>query len=131
MASENAKAIAEEVLGNLGKCEKVSVLKIAVKRGMKKKYANSGQIQKTKTYRETIEKNKKPILEQLFEERNRAIKALKGKISKAKYRDLTDAIDKLTKNIQLLSGGSTERVVVVNFDEAFKDREQYDKQKGI
>ena len=114
MASENAKAIAEEVLGNLGKCEKVSVLKIAVKRGMKKKYANSGQIQKTKTYRETIEKNKKPILEQLFEERNRAIKALKGKISKAKYRDLTDAIDKLTKNIQLLSGKPTENLGIGN-----------------
>lgn len=112
MASENAKAIAEEVLGTLGRNEKVSVLKIAVKRGMKKKYANSGQIQKTKTYKETIEKNKKPILERMIEERDRAIKALKGKISKAKYRDLTDAIDKLTKNIQLLGGKPTERLVI-------------------
>ncbi len=114
MASENVKAIAEEVLGNLGSGKKVSVLKIAVKRGMKKKYANSGQIQKTKTYKETIEKNKKPILDRLIIERDRAMKALRGKISKAKYRDLTDAIDKLTKNIQLLSGKPTENLGIGN-----------------
>ena len=117
MASENAKAIAEEVLGTIGRCEKVSVLKIAVKRGMKKKYANSGQIQKTKTYRETIEKNKKPILDRLIIERDRAIKAMKGKISKSKYRDCVDGVDKLTKNIQLLSGGATEKVISIQISE--------------
>lgn len=50
----------------------------------------------------------KPVLDRLIIERDRAIKAMKGKISKAKYRDLTDATDKLTKNIQLLSGGKTD-----------------------
>lgn len=58
----------------------------------------------TKSYKEAI----KPIVEQMEEERQRAIGLLKKKISKAKYRDLTDGIDKLTKNIQLLTGGKTE-----------------------
>ena len=49
------------------------------------------------------------IIEQLEIERQRAIDKLKHKISDAKYRDLNDGIDKLTKNIQLLSGKPTDR----------------------
>ena len=48
-----------------------------------------------------------PIVQRLDEERQRAINLLPKKIQKAKYRDLIDGIDKLTKNAQLLSGGKT------------------------
>lgn len=49
------------------------------------------------------------VVKQLEVERNRAIEAMPDKIKTAYYRDLVDAADKLTKNIQLLSGGQTER----------------------
>lgn len=51
-----------------------------------------------------------PIVKAMIKERNAVIKAMKSKRGKAKYRDLTDALDKLTKNVQLLSGGKTENV---------------------
>ena len=42
-------------------------------------------------------------------EQDKAIMAMKKKRPEAKYRDLIDAFDKLTKNIQLLGGGETAR----------------------
>lgn len=103
MASEAAKAVAKEVLETIGKGKKPSVSKIAPKHGYTQTTADSGQIQATKSYKKTIQ----PVIEQLEIERDRAIKLMKGKISKAKYRDLVDSADKLTKNIQLLNGGKT------------------------
>lgn len=108
MASIAAKAVAEEVLGTIGKGEKPNVFRIAVKHGYTPTTANSGQIQKSKTYRDTVS----PFIKKLETERNRAINSMKGKIGKAKYRDVTDAIDKLTKAHQLLTGGSTENIAV-------------------
>jgi hypothetical protein len=47
----------------------------------------------------------------LVEERDRAVKELKNKsLDDVSYKDLTSVIDTLTKNIQLLSGGNTERI---------------------
>ena len=54
-----------------------------------------------------------PIVDAMEKERKRAMTRLSKKISDAKYRDLIDGIDKLTKNIQLLSGHATERTDVV------------------
>jgi len=50
-----------------------------------------------------------PIVKAMEIERDEAIVAMKRKRPKAKYRDLADAADKLTKNIQLLGGGETAR----------------------
>ena len=87
-----------------------------------KKYNNKGDLLKNCNYSDNISKQPsrvlnskgvkeglKPLIEQLEVERQRAIDNLKGKISDAKYRDLNDGIDKLTKNIQLLSGKPTDR----------------------
>jgi phage terminase small subunit len=51
-----------------------------------------------------------PVVKQLEAARQRAIDKLIKVEDDAKYRDLTDGIDKLTKNIQLLTGGDTERI---------------------
>ena len=56
-----------------------------------------------------IRKGAVSIVKAMEIERNEAIKAMKRKRPKAKYRDLADAADKLTKNIQLLGGGETAR----------------------
>lgn len=49
------------------------------------------------------------VIADLEEERRQIIEALKGKRHKAGYRDLIDGLDKVTKNIELLSGRPTDR----------------------
>lgn len=50
-----------------------------------------------------------PIVEKLEAHRLKVIERLAKKLDAATYRDLTDSLDKLTKNIQLLRGKATER----------------------
>lgn len=64
---------------------------------------NPKKLTETKAFKETV----LPIVEALEKERDRAIKLMAKKIGKAGYRDLVDAADKITKNIQLLSGKET------------------------
>ena len=67
-----------------------------------------------------IKEAMKGIVEQLEVERQRAIKRLSKTINEAKYRDLNDGIDKLTKNIQLLSGKPTDRQDNILSDDQIK-----------
>ena len=56
----------------------------------------------------------KPVTDQLIELRLRIIEALNQKdFSNERTTDLIDSMDKLTKNIQLLTGGETEKHKVV------------------
>ena len=127
MASENARAVAREILGNIGKGEKASVRKIAPKHGYSKKTANSGQIQKTQTYKDEI----KPFVERLIKERERLLSAIEKKgLTKERYKDAVDSLDKLTKNIQLLSGGATERVDNFNDEQIDTIADRIAKRKG-
>ncbi len=94
---------------------------------------NIGNTEKTKTfgellleagYSESISKNPYLILEsegiqegmsdavkEMEKIRNNGLKALQGKdLSKEKAKDIADIVDKIQKNIQLLTGGDTERV---------------------
>jgi hypothetical protein len=50
-----------------------------------------------------------PIVQKLEAHRLKVIDRLAKKLDAATYRDLTDSLDKLTKNIQLLRGKPTER----------------------
>lgn len=61
------------------------------------------KLRKTKEYQEIVV----PILQKMEKEREAIMDALPLKRKKAGYRDLIDAADKMTKNIQLLSGGRT------------------------
>lgn len=73
---------------------------------------------------ETVKEGLEDFTKQLTDKRQRAITYLTDvKLEKSEAKDLTDIIDKLTKNIQLLSGGATEKKeMTVVFDEAFRDR---------
>lgn len=108
MASAAAKAVAKEVLETIGKGKKPSVTKIAVRKGYKPSTAKSGQIQKTKSYQAELS----PLVSRLEEERDAIVEALKKKRKGAKYRDLIDGLDKITKNLQLLTGGSTANIAI-------------------
>lgn len=118
MASENAKAVAQKVISEVGKGRKVSLRKIIREKGYSASVADSPKkVTETEAYKETIT----PFIEKMTKERDRIITALESKnLSKEKYRDMIDGLDKLTKNIQLLNGGETERAKLqVTFDNAF------------
>ena len=106
MASENAKQVAKKLSEAIGSGKKVDLGKIIRSAGYSKKTSQTPKrVTETKTFKAEIS----PVVEAMIRERDRAIKAMAKKINKAKYRDTTDAVDKLTKNIQLLSGKETEK----------------------
>lgn len=104
--SINAENVLKEVVNKVRKGEKINLQEIQMKHGYSKTSAKSMKATMTSTYK----KGMKTIVQRLEAERTRAISAMAGKINKAKYRDLVDATDKLTKNIELLSGRDTSRV---------------------
>ena len=108
MQSENAKAVAQDVIKAVGKGRKVVLGKIIEKHGYKKSIAKSPKkVTDTQSYKDEIE----PFLDGLIKERQRILTAIKGKdLNNVQYEGLTRSLDLLTKNIQLLSGGATERV---------------------
>lgn len=79
-----------------------------MKHGYSRLSAKSSKAIRTKAYKEAI----RPVVEQMEEERQRAITMMKKKIGKAKYRDLVDSVDKLTKNLRLLNDQSTSNVAI-------------------
>lgn len=110
MASENAKAVAQEVVKTIGNNRKVVLRQIIKKKGYSPVTADNPKVvTNTKSYQEVIE----PVVKQMEDERLRLVQAISNKnLAKEKYRDLIDGIDKLTKNIQLLSGKATSNVAV-------------------
>lgn len=107
MSSNNARKVAEVVLETIGKGKKVSVLKIAPKYGYKKTTAGSGQIQKTKTYQDVM----KPAIERYQKELHSILDAMEKKNKNSEqYKTLVEAMDKIQKQIQLLSGKATGRM---------------------
>jgi hypothetical protein len=50
-----------------------------------------------------------PIVQAMVDHREKVMVQLAKKLPKAKYHNLIEALDKLTKNIQLLSGNPTDR----------------------
>jgi|ERR1019366_7347891 hypothetical protein len=50
-----------------------------------------------------------PMVEAMEAHRRKVIEQLSKKLPQAKYHNLIEALDKLTKNIQLLSGRATDR----------------------
>jgi len=65
-----------------------------------------------------------PLANIMGELRNKAIKVLKeskDKFEKASLKDLIDSIDKLTKNIQLVSGKPTENIAMASLSKIEQD----------
>ena len=103
--SENAKAVALDVIRAVRNGQIVRKGKIAMKNGYCKVSADSSKPYKTKTYKKIMQ----PLVEQLVRERQRALDELSNKdLSAEKYSDLVKGIDTLTKIIQLLGGRPTE-----------------------
>lgn len=109
MGSIAAANVAKEVLETVGKGKRPILGKIIKKNGYAQNTADSPkQVTETKTYKATI----KPLVDQLEAERQAILERMPQVRSKAKYRDLSDGLDKTTKVLQLLTGGATENIAV-------------------
>jgi len=104
--SENAKAVAEDVKLKVIKGEKVVMGKIIKKHGYSDGISKQPiRVRKTKSYQNEM----KPFVEKLRSEVNRIADELEKKdLSLERYKDLTDSLDKLNKNLQLAEGKPTE-----------------------
>lgn len=118
MASIAAKKVGERVLESIGKGERPILGQIAREVGYSDNTADNPKlITETESYQSVVN----PVLERMERERNRLLLALSEKdLTNERYRDMMEAVDKLTKNIQLLNGGATERHgLILNFDSSF------------
>jgi mevalonate kinase len=119
MSSQNAKAVALEVSESIRKGKRINLGKIIESKGYSKQTANAPQrVTNTKSYKEVID----PVIREMMKRRDEAIQGMLNTMDQAKYRDFADALDKLTKNIQLLSGKETEHAAMtVNVIDYSKD----------
>jgi len=105
MGSIAAKEVGKEVLETVRKGKRPILGKIIRKKG----YALTTstvptQVTRTKSYKKVVE----PVLERYLREEQRILKAAEKKnLNKEQYRILIDSLDKIRKQIQLLSGGRT------------------------
>jgi len=119
MATERQKRVAKAITENI----------------RNKKYNNKGKLLEDSGYSKQttlkpkvvidskgVQEELSPLIKRLIIERDRAVKHMKLKIKDAKYRDCTDATDKLTKNIELLQGNATERVQSIDITEEQRAR---------
>lgn len=115
MGSMKAKKVALKVIESIGKKKQPTMGQIIRDVGYAPTTSlNPQQVTTTKAYQDTVE----PFLNKLIKERDRIIKAMSEKeLDEVAYNHLTDAMDKATKNIQLLSGGDTEKQnITINID---------------
>lgn len=110
MASETAKAVAQDVTKAIKAGGKIVMGEIVENRGYgDSTIKNPKRVQDTKSYKEAIA----PIVNRWQKEIERIQAELEIKdLSSEKYKDLVDSIDKLNKQVQLATGGVTERVGV-------------------
>lgn len=72
---------------------------------------NTGRKKKSEEF--DVAMNTKATIEAMKRIRDKAIKMATEKMSQADFRGLTDSIDKMTKNIQLLSDKPTDNIGVI------------------
>ena len=118
MSSINATNVANEVLETVRKQKKVKLGEIIKRNG----YALTtstvpSQVTNTKSYKAVLA----PVVKRWVSIRDNLTKELEEKdLTEESMRDIVDTIDKLTKNIQLLTGGNTENVGVIPIMDIFK-----------
>jgi hypothetical protein len=115
MGSINAQMVAQKVSGNIRRGKKVVLAEIIKEVGYSDSVADRPSlVTSTKSYQVALNLDRKPILEGLQLQINKAKEALEKKdLNKEDVRTLVGTIDILIKNYQLLSGGATTREVFV------------------
>ena len=110
MASQNAQAVAKDVIETIGKHRKVSLRKIIKNRGYSQHTADNPKlVTETQTYK----KETKPFLKRLEGMRDKILNAMEVKdVTKEQFEVLSRSLERTTHDIQLLSGGATEQINV-------------------
>jgi len=105
--TERQKALAKELIANTKRAKPLNKSEMLESVG----YTRNTARHKTPDIINApgVQRDVLPVVEKMIKARDRAIDLLAGKEEKANYSDITGGIDKLTKNIELLSGGATER----------------------
>ncbi len=106
--SLSAEAVAREVLETVRQGKIPNKQEIQIKHGYSPTSARAMKATRTQSYKRIVA----PVAEELVKARQRAIERLAKVEKKASYSDLVNGIDKMTKNIQLLTGGMTEHVAI-------------------
>jgi len=108
-ANERQKKVAIELIKNIKNNPVVNASELLETVGYTRNTARHKQ--KTIIQSKGVQNELRPVLKKLIEKRELVIKALTGeKIEAEKAKDLVDMLDKLTKNIELLSGRPTENI---------------------
>lgn len=112
MASENAKAVAQDVKRNIRNHKKVDLGEIILNRGYSPSVAKAPQlVTQTKSYQDIIS----PTVKRMERVRDKAIVALdKRDMTGEETRDLTTLIKNLNHDILLMTGKPTERTETDN-----------------
>ena len=115
MGAINPQKVALKVSETIRKGKLVNLEDIILETGYSKTTARKPKlVTNTKAYKATMAIEQAPLIEGIQAEINRVKLAMSKKdLSTQDYRTLTYAMDILTKNYQLLSGGATERQVFV------------------
>lgn len=117
MGKESIKAVAKEVVAEVGKGRIPVVGKIMRKKGYSKSYSESPErIKNKKAYKEETE----PVIQMMIKERDRILKEMATRnLGEVEYSKMAGVADTFIKNIELLSGRPTDRN-----DLQFYDNEQ-------
>lgn len=110
MVSINAQNVGKEVLETIGKGEKVKLGKIIKKNGYAQNTADNPKlVTETESYKQIVN----PIVDKWIKERERLTNELSVRdLSLERYETVMKSIDVITKNIQLVSGGNTEKIEI-------------------
>ena len=115
MGSISAKEVAQEVLETVRKGKRPNLGKIILKKGYSLTTSTvPSQVTKTKSYQKVI----LPYAQRLQRHQEKILKAMENKdLSNEDYKVLADSLSKVTHDVQLLTGGSTENVqqILVQF----------------
>ncbi len=109
MATPKQEKLIKLILENLGTSKNTKTLgELILEAGYEESMAkNPYQILESETVKEGLSET----VESMKKIRNKALKALDGKdLSEEKAKDISDIVDKIQRNIQLLTGEDTDRL---------------------
>ncbi len=111
------KKLAKLISVNIGREHPLTMEEMMLKAGYSKSQARrqTGVVDS-----DGLQQELKPVVDELTEHRKSIIKRMKRTLGKAKYRDAVDGLDKVTKNIELLSGRATDRVYILSDEDKAK-----------
>ena len=123
MATEKQKQAINNLVGNGG-----NKTKAMIDAGYSPNTANTPQkLTESEGFKEEIE----PFVKRLEKERERIFKAMVGKrLDSEEYKVLVESMNTVTKNVQLLSGGETDRIGISELTDFFKKRMEYASERG-